>query len=202
LPGFDLTEGLNRLQGNGRLYRKLLVDFGKTYKGAAAEIRKALDLKDMEQAHSLVHNLKGLAGNLAAIDLQAAAIEMEKLVKPEARKDRPSAEELNLTFSKLQTALNDTLQSVQTLGSASIPPTPQPSEEITSALPLELAKDAVKRILDAAEMGDVTRLKTIAEELIAEAKVFAPFSKKMIHLAEEFDFDGITKLVGETTDSK
>jgi HPt (histidine-containing phosphotransfer) domain-containing protein len=180
----------------------LLLDFGTTYQGAAAEIRKALDLKDMDQAHSLVHNLKGLAGNLAAIDLQAAAIEMEKLVKPEARKDRLSAENLNLTFSKLEAALNDTLQSVQTLGSSSFPPTPQPSEDIATALPLELAKDAARGILDAAEMGDVSRLKTIAEGLITEAKAFSPFSKKMIHLAEEFDFDGIVKLVDEIMDSK
>jgi HPt (histidine-containing phosphotransfer) domain-containing protein len=30
---------------------------------------------------SLVHNLKGLAGNLEATDFQAAAVKMEKLVK-------------------------------------------------------------------------------------------------------------------------
>jgi HPt (histidine-containing phosphotransfer) domain-containing protein len=81
LPGFDLAAGLERLMGNKRLYRKLLVDFGSNYTATAIEIRKAIDAKDFEQAHSLVHNLKGLAGNLEATDLQAAAVEMEKLVK-------------------------------------------------------------------------------------------------------------------------
>ncbi|MGD9181437.1 MAG: response regulator, partial [Desulfobacterales bacterium] len=71
LPGFDLSDGLKRLQGNKRLYRKLLLNFATDYGETANDIRSALDAKDFERAHSLVHNLKGLAGNLAATDLQA-----------------------------------------------------------------------------------------------------------------------------------
>ena len=44
-----------------------------------------LNAKDLKQAHSLIHNLKGLAGNLAATDLQAAAIEIEKLVRDDQK---------------------------------------------------------------------------------------------------------------------
>ena len=42
LSGFDLAAGLKRLQGNRRLYRKLLVDFAANYAGAADNIQKAL----------------------------------------------------------------------------------------------------------------------------------------------------------------
>ena len=52
LPGFDLQDGLKRLQGNEKLYRKLLVDFGAQYAGTAGEIRQALDAGDFDQAHS------------------------------------------------------------------------------------------------------------------------------------------------------
>ena len=69
LPGFDIAAGLERLRGNKRLYRKLLLDFGANYTGVAAEISEALEAKDFKQAHSLVHNLKGLAGNLEATNL-------------------------------------------------------------------------------------------------------------------------------------
>ena len=99
LAGFDLAAGLERLMGNKRLYRKLLVDFGTKYTETAREIREALDAKDFEQAHSLVHNLKGLAGNLEAKDLQAATVEMEKLVKGQTEKTA-SDEELNLKFAE------------------------------------------------------------------------------------------------------
>ena len=72
LPGIDLADGLKRLQGNKALYRKLLLNFAKDYNEVANEIREALDAKDFD-THSLVHNLKGLAGNLSATELQAAA---------------------------------------------------------------------------------------------------------------------------------
>ncbi len=115
LPGFDLAAGLKRLRGNQRLYRKLLVDFGTKYTETASEIREAIDIKDFEQAHSLVHNLKGLAGNLEATDLQAATVEMETLVKGDQKE--PSANnQLDQKFRELEKAVNQALAAVQTLG--------------------------------------------------------------------------------------
>ena len=86
LPGFDIAAGLGRLMGNKRLYRKLLSDFGSDYGDVANEIQEALAARDFKHAHGLVHNLKGLAGNLAATELLFAAIEMEKLVKGDSNK--------------------------------------------------------------------------------------------------------------------
>ena len=83
--------------------RKLLVDFGTKYVETASEIRKAIDANDFEQIHSLIHNLKGLAGNLEAGDIQAAAVEMEKLVKGHGDKTI-SNKELNQKFAELEKA--------------------------------------------------------------------------------------------------
>ena len=138
LPGFDLEDGLKRLQWNEKLYRKLLLDFSVKYGGTANEIRQALDAKDFEQAHSLIHNLKGLAGNLAAIDLQAAAVEMEKRVKGGLKKGL-SKQKLNQTFVELQKALQAALKSVRVLGSP-VPEKPtRPSSETLAEIPPELA---------------------------------------------------------------
>jgi CheY-like chemotaxis protein/HPt (histidine-containing phosphotransfer) domain-containing protein len=112
LPGFDLEDGLKRLQWNEKLYRKLLLDFGVKYTATADEIRQALDANDFEQAHSLVHNLKGLAGNLAATDLQTAAIEMEKRVRDGLKKGL-SKQKLNQTFIELEKSIHEALQAVQ-----------------------------------------------------------------------------------------
>ena len=43
LPGFDLADGLTRLQGNKKLYRKLLLSFATDYCETANDIRIALD---------------------------------------------------------------------------------------------------------------------------------------------------------------
>jgi CheY-like chemotaxis protein/nitrogen-specific signal transduction histidine kinase len=193
LPGFDLPAGLERLRGNKRLYRKLLLDFGTNYTGVAGEIHKALDSKDLEQAHSLIHNLKGLAGNLAAIDLQAASVNLEKLVKGVGKKT-PPAKELKLKFSELENALNQALESVQSLGASAEENVFKLSDEEIAAIPAELAHDISKRIRNAAEMGDVTTLNAIAEEIKEHSDSCIPLSKQIVRLAEDFDLDGIQKL--------
>jgi HPt (histidine-containing phosphotransfer) domain-containing protein len=193
LPGFDLEDGLKRLQGNEKLYCKLLLDFSVKYAGTAGEIRQALDAEDFEQAHSLVHNLKGLAGNLAATDLQTAAVDLEKLVKGGQQKGA-STKELNQKFAGLKNAIDKAVRAVQALGLSTPEKPAKPLTEALAELPSKLSKETSGRIRSAAEMGDVTQIKAIAEELKSKSDVFAPISDKFIQLAEDFDFDGILKL--------
>jgi CheY-like chemotaxis protein/HPt (histidine-containing phosphotransfer) domain-containing protein len=194
LPGFDLAAGLARLMGNKLLYRKLLVDFGAKYTETASEIREALYVKDFEQAHSLVHNLKGLAGNLEATDLQAAAEGMEKQVRGQTEKT-VSEEELNQKLAELEDALEQALDAVQSLGAADEKKTIASSQEAIAAVPPELIQKVTERLKKAAEMGDVTKIKAIAEELKSKSDVMAPFCDKLIQLADDFDIDGIEKIV-------
>ena len=193
LPGFDLATGLERLRGNKRLYRKLLLDFGAKYTRVGGEINKALDSKDLKEAHSLIHNLKGLAGNLAATGLHAASVNLEKLVKGVGKKT-PQAKELKLKFSKLENALIHALESVGTLGVSAEDITRKISDDEISAIPAELAQDIAIRIRDAAEMGDVTTLNAIAEEIKTHSDSCVPLSKQIVQMAEDFDLDGIQKL--------
>jgi len=192
LLGFGLPDGLKRLQGSKRLYRKLLLNFATDYFEAANDIRIAIDSKDFERAHSLVQNLKGLAGNLAATDLQAAAVNLEKLVKG-VEKKTPPAKELNLEFSDLENALNQALESAQSLASTEENVCKLSDEEIV-AIHSELAQDIAKRIRDAAEMGDVMTLNAIATEIKTHSDSCVPLSKQIVQMAEDFDLDGIQKL--------
>ena len=196
LPGFDLHAGLARLMGNKRLYRKLLLDFGANYGGVAGDIREALTAKDFDQAHSLVHNLKGLAGNLEATDLQAATVRMEKLVKGQTEKTT-SDKELSRNFAELEDALNRALEAVETLG----PPTEKKDFEISedgaAMLPPELLKKTGEQIQEAADTGDVMQIKSIAQELKTEYGAMAPLCDKLSQMADDFDLEGIQKLVRE-----
>jgi CheY-like chemotaxis protein len=196
LPGFNLAAGLTRLMGNKTLYRKLLLDFGANYGGVAIEIREALAASDFEQAHSLVHNLKGLAGNLEAKDLQATAVEIEAIVKgqtPETASDK----ELNQQLADLESALEQALDAVQTLGPMAEKKTINSTGAEMSSVPPELAQKVADRINEAAEMGDVMKIKSIAEELKSESDGVAPFCDELVRLAEDFDFDGIQRFMLE-----
>ena len=196
LPGFDLSSGLKRLQGNTRLYRKLLLTFARDYADAADDIRAAWDAEDFEQTHSLVHNLKGLAGNLAAEKLQAAALALEKRVK-EAGKNMPSKEALNLEFAALEDALNQALVSARCLGASPEENACPLSEKELADVPHEMRGALAQRIRDAAEMGDVTAIKAIAEEIKMHSDACLPLSVRLVQLAGDFDFDVILALADE-----
>jgi two-component system sensor histidine kinase/response regulator len=196
LSGFDLADGLKRLQGNKKLYRKLLLSFAADYNTVANEIRQALDAKNFDQAHSLVHNLKGLAGNLSATDLQATAANLENLVKGIDKKG-PSPEQLKLRFAELENALNQALGSAQSLGVSNEETIGKASSEALVDIPTELSQDIAKRIRDAAEMGDITTLNTIAEEIKGQSDSCKLLGKQIVQMAEDFDLDGIQKLADD-----
>ena len=193
LPGFNLADGLRRLQGNRKLYRKLLLSFAADYREVSSQIQAALDARDFGHAHSLIHNLKGLAGNLAAKDLQASAVNLEKLIKG-VQKGGPPAAELNLKFAALEHALDQALASVQRLGASSEENVCQLSDDLIAAIPSEFARDIAKRMRDAADLGDVRRLNAIAAEIEMHSDACLPLSRLMVKLAEEFDLEGIQKL--------
>ncbi len=69
----DAEAGLERVGGNRALYLRLLGSFEERYSSAADRAREALDGEHREEARLLVHKLKGVAGNLGANGVQAAA---------------------------------------------------------------------------------------------------------------------------------
>jgi len=137
-----------------------------------------------------------LAANLAAIDLQVASVNLEKLVKGVGKKT-PPAKKLKLKFSDLEKTLNQALESAQSLAASVEESIEKPLAEAFSDIPTVLSRDIAKRIRDAAEMGDVTTLSAIAEEIKMHSDSCLPLSKQIIQLADDFDLDGIQKLANE-----
>ncbi|HEX5680601.1 MAG TPA: response regulator [Desulfobacterales bacterium] len=195
LPEFDVAEGLQRLMGNRALYRKLLANFATQYIQAAATIRSALDAGDFEQAHGLVHAIKGVAGNLAAKELQVQSAALEKLVKHVDPSSPPPAAELDRAHAAFRESLGRALDAVRSLIPAAA--APAAPVETPAALSSALAKEAATRLREAAELGDVSGLAAICSELAARSEAFGPYKARVAQLADDFDFDGVLKLTEE-----
>jgi|GEM_PF-957852 len=86
-PGINVVAGLSHVQGNTKLYRKILLKFRDSQADLLEQLRLALSCGDVPVAVRLLHTLKGLAGNIGATTLSktASLLEMELHNKTEGR---------------------------------------------------------------------------------------------------------------------
>jgi signal transduction histidine kinase/CheY-like chemotaxis protein len=77
LPGFDVYAALNRVGGSIKTFRKLLARFVESEADAVERIKAAQKAGDRETAILAAHTLKGVAGNIGAIEVQSIAAEVE-----------------------------------------------------------------------------------------------------------------------------
>uniref|UniRef100_UPI00117F9B41 response regulator n=1 Tax=Pelomonas sp. KK5 TaxID=1855730 RepID=UPI00117F9B41 len=77
LPGIDTARGLARTLGKVELYRRLLGKFHAGQQGFAERFAEARRDADPQAAQRLAHTLKGTAGNIGALEVEAAAGRLE-----------------------------------------------------------------------------------------------------------------------------
>jgi len=83
LGGIDTADGLARVGGNKKLYRKILKKFRAGNEGVMEKIRAELDQNDLDQAERLVHGVKGASGNIGATELFESARILDDALKLE-----------------------------------------------------------------------------------------------------------------------
>jgi CheY-like chemotaxis protein len=81
LPYFDKTTLLVMLGNNQDLAVRLLVDFKEDMEKFPTEIAAMITAKDISSIRAHIHSLKGVAGNLGALQLQAAAMLLGAQIK-------------------------------------------------------------------------------------------------------------------------
>jgi len=77
IEGIDTETGIMRVGGNVKTYRSVLKKFSQNQSNAVDEIRKSIDQGDVQLAVRLAHTLKGVSGNIGAMELHEAAKKLE-----------------------------------------------------------------------------------------------------------------------------
>jgi CheY-like chemotaxis protein len=80
ITGIDMENGLKRVAGNKKLYRKILLQFSQSNRNFADEVLKAIENKDQDLTIRTAHTLKGVSGNLGANELFQATKKLEELL--------------------------------------------------------------------------------------------------------------------------
>lgn len=76
-------KGIRRLGGSVEKYKRILKQFADNHQEDAIRIRRAIEKEDLQDAKRLVHTIQGVAGNIGAQKLRAAAQALQKVVGPD-----------------------------------------------------------------------------------------------------------------------
>jgi CheY-like chemotaxis protein len=128
IAGIDLISGLRRVNGNKKLFRKLLLDFAGNYEFATEEISGFINQGDLDTALRIAHTLKGVAGNLSANSIKKAASDLETSI---ANRDSGTYDKL---LSKLDRVLQPAIKKLKYIGYASEEKTTRPDKPVDPAI--------------------------------------------------------------------
>jgi HPt (histidine-containing phosphotransfer) domain-containing protein len=109
LDGFDLPVALSRVEGSSRLLKELIQTFAETCVDAPQDIAKALKAGDRVKALAVAHMVKGVAGNIGAVDLFEVAKELEAALKV------LDSQDWRKSYQKFETEHARVLKSAKTL---------------------------------------------------------------------------------------
>jgi polar amino acid transport system substrate-binding protein len=122
IDGLDARDGLSRVGGNRRLYTSLLRQFVEQQGPAIAQVSEALGAGDMSRAELLAHSLKGVAGNIGATRVHAAAARLERVLR-----DRGGAAEVDTARREAAEALDPLVADLRAALGPVADERPQPS---------------------------------------------------------------------------
>jgi PAS domain S-box-containing protein len=141
VAGLDTKDGLSRVAGNQKLYLKLLRQFAEQQGPAVTQISDAMAKSDTALAERLAHTLKGVAGNIGAKPVQAAAGTVEKLIRNQAKVD-----ELTSAKQQLAAVLDPLVAQLQGAlkPAADAPPSAAPQAAVDPAQSRAAAEQLIK----------------------------------------------------------
>ncbi len=182
LPGIAMDRVLARVRGNSSLLQTIIVDFRTQNLSTLANIRQAAAASDHNQALSLAHALKGVAGNIGAETLAATVSEFEAAVR----------EGKELTIPDLLDTME--LQIAEVFEAAVILER-EDTQHTTTGSPCEDAiidRDAIARLMD--ELNTLLSLNRVsATNKFRDLKIILPVTQERDTLEKQiggFDFKG------------
>ena len=185
VPGLDVAKGLRRVLGKRSLYLALLGKFVQGQRDAAAAVRQAVAAGDRATAERLAHTLKGVAGNIGALQLQGLAAELEDGLRSGASADR-----LEALLDAVATPLQALVQAIESqLPDAVLVPraatvTPAQSTELLQRLAALLADND-------ADAQDLISSEAAVFQAVLGAEVF----EALRQAAAAYDFEAGAELV-------
>jgi signal transduction histidine kinase/DNA-binding response OmpR family regulator/HPt (histidine-containing phosphotransfer) domain-containing protein/CHASE3 domain sensor protein len=180
IEGVDMSDGLARVAGNGRLFRSLLEQFAGKQADAAAEIARALESGDRKIAEHIAHTVKGVAGNLGIRRIHTSAERLERALREGDAAAPASLSEFASLLGSQVAAIRRALESGADEASAAAGP-----------FDAATARAAIRRLRQLLESSDGGAADAFADVSGALAGVVGkPRLEALGEAIHEFDFEG------------
>lgn len=195
LPGIDIDDALNRLGGSWETYCAILKKFESYYTAFGENFRSLFDKNDLINCRMEAHSLKGVAGNIAARDLQLAASALEEACVKE------NADKIRQTINTVEDELNSVLSSIKLtiIPRASLE---NDTEEAGPTFPVELAnlvKELDSNLLEADPVESeksIFEIKKIIDDNTKDADILELF-RSLEGEANQYNFDKARKILDQ-----
>jgi signal transduction histidine kinase/CheY-like chemotaxis protein/HPt (histidine-containing phosphotransfer) domain-containing protein len=174
IEGIDTTQGLANLEGNSKLYYKLLNKFVEQYK----EFILSSNVNNIDLVKFEIHTLKGLAGNLAITLIVELCQEIES--NTERLRVTEQLENLEIALKKV---CGDISKSLVFMG----PGNQYLSKKSMSDIGFNL--DRVKDIYQALENADTNVITLITASTASELGIDQREYEQLNRLVDSFDFE-------------
>ena len=193
IAGISIQEGLTRVAGNTKVYKKLLRSFAVNNKDFQGEVRRALAAGDQTTAERIAHTLKGVSGNLGANGL----FQLVKHLDDELKKSDYDNQLVEEGLVSVQQSLDQLIQAIEAvLSDAPEKNDATPVSEMTLDLEsLKSIKGELQAALEAysADSGDVLEKFEMQGRMAIDAKVMSEIRSKI----EAYDFEGALELLNQ-----
>lgn len=186
IQGVDVKLGLARVGGNQKLYISLLRDFLKENETFADQLSAAFTYGDLETTERLIHTLKGVAGNIGAMETEALVAALETAIIDQSDTVKNLLAE---TLISLQVVLVDVRKAVTAVEEPSILESPSGDLDIRVIVPelIELKRLLAINDMDAEDMFEKIRGRlSFAHPL---------FTEKLSESLECLDFKSASEIV-------
>ena len=175
------------------LYRRLLIKFRDGNADFGRQFRAKLKEADHETSTRLAHTLKGVAGNIGARELQAAAKRLEA-----ACAEHRSSDDINRLLDNVTEVLQTVLEGLKGLDKVdNTEATANTNSPVNTAQVATQVKELASLIAD-----DDTAANDLLDQL--DAQLQSPETKKALRqlqkLIGEYDFESAQDVVSELAD--
>ena len=108
IPYIDMRSALARVMGNRELLVRLLFDFLRDYETVAKDVREFLTQGESERGKHMLHQVKGVAGNIGANAVYEAARALELAIEPGRESDWSSLiDDFEVALQKILTTITN-----------------------------------------------------------------------------------------------